>query len=333
MKVTRWGILGCAKIAKDQVIPAMIKSENTKLLAIASRDKEKAADFSENFSIERVYESYEKLISDPEIDAIYIPLPNHLHVPWSIKCLEAGKHVLCEKPISIKSKDVLKLFKAEEDSKKIIAEAFMVRFHPQWIKVKKLIGDGKIGKLKAIQGLFNYYNIDPDNIRNDNNTGGGGILDIGVYPIITSRFITGLEPRKVVSSIEFDPKFKTDILTSAILLFDDIQMSFTCSTQSHLMQHMRFIGTEGRLELPVPFNPLPDEKSKIYIWNDVKHPSENPKIIEIEKSDQYKIQIEAMNYSIQNKTPFPFDLEDSYKNMKIIDAIINSSKSGKWEFM
>ena len=141
----------------------------------------------------------------------------------------------------------MKLFKAEEDSKKIIAEAFMVRFHPQWIKAKKLIGDGKIGKLTAILGLLNYYNIDPDNIRNDADIGGGGVLDIGVYPIITSRFITGLEPRKVVSSMEFDPKFKTDILTSAILLFDDIQMSFTCSTQSHLMQHMRFIGTEGRL--------------------------------------------------------------------------------------
>jgi len=330
MKQINWGILGAAKIAVEQVIPAMIKSENANLLAISSRDIKKAKNISQKFSIQKTYGNYEQLILDPEIDAVYIPLPNHLHIPYSIKALNSGKHVLCEKPISIKAKDILKLKTVIKKSKKIFSEAFMVRFHPQWIKTKKLIQDGAIGKLTAIQGLFNYYNVDPQNIRNDASIGGGGLLDIGVYPIITSRFVTGLEPKKVISLIEYDADFKTDILASAILDFGKVQMSFTCSTQSHLMQHMRFVGTQGRLEVPVPFNPMADQKSKIYLWNDVKHPSQEPSVIEIEEADQYQKQIETMNNCILNQKPFPFDLEDSYRNMIIIDSVFKSSQTGSW---
>jgi len=331
MKKIRWGILGASKIAFEQVIPAMVKSKNTKLLAIASRDIDRAKMFSQTYSIHKAYNDYDKLISDPEIDAIYIPLPNHLHVPYSIKCLNAGKHVLCEKPISIKAKEVLDLIKIQEKNKKIFSEAFMVRFHPQWIKTKELIEDGAIGKLTGIQGLFNYYNIDPKNIRNDASIGGGGLLDIGVYPIVTSRFIIGREPEKVIALIDFDSKFKTDVLASVILKFGSVQMSFICSTQSHLMQHMRFIGSEGRLEIPVPFNPIADKKSQIFLWKNVKHPSKEPDTIEIEKADQYQNQIEEMNNCILNDRPFPFGLQDSYKNMKIIDSIFKSSQTQSWE--
>ena len=330
MTQINWGILGAAKIAVEQVIPAMIKSDNANLLAISSRDIKKAKNISQKFSIKKTYGNYEQLILDPEIDAVYIPLPNHLHIPYSIKALNSGKHVLCEKPISIKAKDILNLKTVLKKSKKIFSEAFMVRFHPQWIKTKKLIQDGGIGKLTAIQGLFNYYNVDPQNIRNDASIGGGGLLDIGVYPIITSRFVTGLEPKKVVSLIEYDGDFKTDILASAILDFGEVQMSFTCSTQSHLMQHMRFVGTQGRLEVPVPFNPMADQKSKIFLWNDVKHPSQEPSLIEIKEADQYQKQIETMNKCILNKKPFPYDIEDSYRNMIIIDSIFKSSQTGYW---
>ena len=224
MKEIRWGILGASKIAFEQVIPAMLKSKNTKLLAIASRDIDKAKLFSQKYSIQKVFNNYEQLISDPEIDAIYIPLPNHLHVPYSIKCLNAGKHVLCEKPISIKAKEVLDLIEIQKKNRRIISEAYMVRFHPQWIKTKELIDNGAIGKLTGIQGMFNYYNDDPKNIRNDASIGGGGLLDIGVYPIVTSRYVLGCEPEKVIALVDYDKKFKTDILATAILKFGSVQM-------------------------------------------------------------------------------------------------------------
>ena len=331
MKEIRWGILGASKIAFEQVIPAMLKSKNTKLLAIASRDIDKAKLFSQKYSIQRVYNNYEQLISDPEIDAIYIPLPNHLHVPYSIQCLNAGKHVLCEKPISIKAKEVLDLIEIQKKNRRIFSEAYMVRFHPQWIKTKELIDNGAIGKLTGIQGMFNYYNVDPKNIRNDASIGGGGLLDIGVYPIVTSRYVLGCEPEKVIALVDYDKKFKTDILATAILKFGSVQMSFICSTQSHLMQHMRFIGSEGRLEIPVPFNPVADEKSEIFLWKNVHHPSKEPDRIDVKKADQYTIQIEEMNTCILNDRPFPFDLNDSYKNMKIIDSIFKSSQTQSWE--
>ena len=333
MGTVKWGILGAAKIAREQVIPAMKKSKNTELYAIASREISKAEDFCHKFSITKAYDDYNKLISDPNIDAVYIPLPNHLHVPFSINALKAGKHVLCEKPISITSDEIFELIEVQKETKKIVSEAFMVRFHPQWTETKKLIQDGEIGKLNAIQGLFNYFNTDPNNIRNDVRIGGGGILDIGVYPIVTSRFITDSEPDELISLVETDPNFETDILASAILKFGNVQMSFTCSTQSHLMQHMRFIGTKGRLELPVPFNPIADQESEIHLWKNVNHPSQNPKVIKIEKSDQYTNQVDQMNNSILNGTAFPYSLEDSLKNMKIIDSIFRSSNSRKWEIV
>tara|TARA_B100000427_G_scaffold308189_1_gene296225 strand:- start:121 stop:1122 length:1002 start_codon:yes stop_codon:yes gene_type:complete len=331
MNVTRWGILGAAKIAKDHVIPAMLKSKSTKLLAIASKDKNKAYAFQNEFGIEYIYHDYESLISHPNIDAVYIPLPNHLHVPLSIRLVEAGKHVLCEKPISIKSSELIKLIEAQRKTRKIVAEAFMVRFHKQWLKTKEIINQGEIGKLNSIQGSFCYFNMDPKNIRNDSKIGGGGLLDIGVYPIVTSRFISDKEPKRVVSLMQYDPLFKTDVLTSALLDFGDFHMSFTCSTQSHLMQHMRFIGSLGRMELPVPFNPIADKRTKINLWQNTSHPSEEPKVIELEAEDQYKVQIEMMNEKIQNGLPFKFSLEDSYKNMQVLDKIVLSSKSGMWE--
>ena len=223
------------------------------------------------------------------------------------------------------------MIEIQKKNRRIFSEAYMVRFHPQWIKTKELIDNGAIGKLTGIQGMFNYYNVDPKNIRNDASIGGGGLLDIGVYPIVTSRYVLGCEPEKVIALVDYDKKFKTDILATAILKFGSVQMSFICSTQSHLMQHMRFIGSEGRLEIPVPFNPVADEKSEIFLWKNVHHPSKEPDRIDVKKADQYTIQIEEMNTCILNDRPFPFDLNDSYKNMKIIDSIFKSSQTQSWE--
>ena len=330
-KKIKWGILGTGMIAK-KFAKDLKETDLGELHATGSRSQETANLFASEYG-GKGFCSYDSLINDSEIDAIYNPLPNGLHAEWSIKAMQAGKHVLCEKPISITSDEILELIKVQKETKKIVSEAFMVRFHPQWTETKKLIKGGEIGKLTAIQGLFNYFNTDPNNIRNDVRIGGGGILDIGVYPIVTSRFITDSEPDELISLVETDPNFETDILASAILKFGNVQMSFTCSTQSHLMQHMRFIGTKGRLELPVPFNPIADQESEIHLWQNVNHPSQNPKVIKIEKSDQYTNQVDQMNNAILNGTAFPYSLEDSLKNMKIIDSIFRSSNSRKWEIV
>ena len=330
MKKIRWGILGAAKIAREQVIPAMKKSESTELVAIASKDLRKAHSLGKKFNIPKIYNKYEDLIKDPNIDAVYNPLPNHLHVPWSIKAAKEGKHVLCEKPISIEGSEIKELINTELNTGKKIVEAFMVREHPQWHKAKSMIDEGLIGEINAIQGMFCYHNIDPRNIRNDPNIGGGGLLDIGVYPIVTSRFVSGVEPLRVAAIINRDPKFKTDILTSAILEFENFHMTFTCSTQSNLMQHMRIIGSIGRIELPVPFNPLEDI-SMINYWKDTKHPANEPECIKIKSSNQYTLQMETMNKTILANTNHPFGLTDSQKNMSVLDAIFLAGKTNLWQ--
>ena len=230
MRQLSWGVLSPAKIGMEKVIPPMRESKYCRVDAIASRSEARAREAAAALGIAKAYGSYEDLLADPEIDAVYIPLPNHLHVPWTIKAAEAGKHVLCEKPIAITVAEAEQLLAVRERTGVYIQEAFMVRTSPQWLKLRELIGAGRIGRLQAIQGAFSYHNRDPDNIRNKADIGGGGLLDIGCYPITQSRFVTGAEPARVVGLLERDPIMQVDRLGSVLMDFPGVQSSFVYGT-------------------------------------------------------------------------------------------------------
>ncbi len=330
-KKVKWGVLGAASIAVRKVIPAMQKGEWSAVAAIASRDLMKAKDAANKLGIEKAYGSYEELLADPEIEAIYNPLPNHLHVPWSIKAAEAGKHVLCEKPLSLTVAEARTVLAARERCGVKIGEAFMVKTHPQWLRTRELIRKDVIGELRAILGAFSYFNRDPKNVRHVAEWGGGGMLDIGCYPITTSRFIFGEEPLRVAGVIEIDPDFKTDRLASAILEFPSGQAVFTCSTQLVHYQRMQFLGTTGRIEMEIPFNAPNDRPTRIFIddGRDVFGGGIRMEMIPV--CDQYTVQGDAFSRAIREGGEVPVPLEDAIANMAVIEAIFRAGESGRWE--
>jgi len=325
MKV-RWGILSTAKIGIEQVIPAMQSGKYCKMIAIASRNLDKAQAAARQLGIPKAYGSYEELLADPDIEAVYNPLPNHLHVPWSIKALKAGKHVLCEKPIGLTTAEAQELLEAAQKQPQIkVMEAFMYRHHPQWQRARQLVAEGKIGDLRTIQSFFSYYNTDPDNIRNMAEIGGGGLMDIGCYCISLSRFIFVAEPQRVFGIMEYDPQFKTDRLASGILDFGRGTSTFTCSTQLTPYQRVNIFGTEGRVEIEIPFNAPPDRPCKM--WH--QYGSEIDEIV-LDVCNQYTIQGDLFSQAVLNNTDVPTPLEDAVANMKVIEALVRSAKSGTW---
>ncbi len=326
MSKVRWGVLSTAKIAIEKVIPAMQQGEFSEVVAIASRSKSNADTKARLLNIPKSYGSYEELLNDSAIDAIYIPLPNNLHVPWAIKALNANKHVLCEKPIALTSAEAEQLLEAARKKPQLkIMEAFMYRFHPQWQHAKKLVNDGAIGDLKTIQSFFSYFNIDPDNIRNKKETGGGGMMDIGCYCISLSRFIFNKEPSRVAGIVEYDPELETDRLASGILDFSTGTSSFTCSTQLSSYQRVNIFGTTGRIEIEIPFNAPVNAPARI-----LHQTSSGIKEIIFETSNQYTVQGNLLSKAILDNKPVPTELEDAVKNLKIIEAIFESSREEKW---
>lgn len=330
-KKVRWGILGTANIAVRKVIPAMQKSEFCEISAIASRDLEKAKLAAESLNVPTFYGSYEELLNDPEIEAIYIPLPNHLHLEWTKKAAEAGKHVLCEKPITLNAHDVKELIEVRNQTGVKIQEAFMVRHHPQWLKIRELIQNDKIGKIQAISGFFSYNIPDLKNVRNRADWGGGCLLDIGSYCINLSRFILETEPKRVSGLIERDEETGIDKLTSAILDFPNAQATFTVAARLVPFQRMQFFGDEGRLEVQIPFNIPPDSPTQIVIDDGLDLYRRNLESIEFAAVDQYTLQGDKFSRAILNKTEQVIPLEDSFKNMATIDAVFRSAASGNWE--
>ena len=328
MKKVKWGVLGAASIAVRKVIPSMQKGAYSEIAAIASRDKKKAEEAARKLGIPKAYGSYQELFQDREIEAIYNPLPNHLHVPWSIKAAEAGKHVLCEKPISMTVAEARTLLSARDRTGMKIGEAFMVKTHPQWLRTQEIIRGGGIGELRAIAGLFSYFNRDSSNVRHKAEWGGGGLLDIGCYPITMSRFIFAEEPVRVTGALERDPDFKTDRLASAILEFPSGQSSFTCGTQTAFFQRMHFLGTSGRVEIEIPWNAPNDRPCRIFIGDVL---GEAPKVEEFPVVDQYTIQGDEFSRAVRGQREVPVPLEDAIKNMAVIEAIFNAADSGKWE--
>lgn len=318
----RWGILGTANIALTKVIPAMQRSPWCEITAIASRDLAKAKAAASELNIPNAYGSYEELLADDSVEVVYNPLPNNLHVPWTVKAAEAGKHVLCEKPIALNAGEARTLIEVRDRSGIRIQEAFMVRTHPQWLETRKLIQTGRIGALRSITGFFSYFNSDPTNIRNHLEFGGGALMDIGCYPITISRFVLQAEPRRVLGLIERDAVFHTDTLTSAVLDFPQGHSTFTCSTRLMSYQRMIFTGTEGRIEVLIPFNSPNDRPTQILL---------NSETIEFPTCDQYEIQGTLFSQALRENKPQPIPLEDAINNMTVVDAVFRSAANGQWE--
>ena len=331
MKKVRWGILGVARFAIEQFIPALQKSGVIEVAAIASRSLDKARATAKAFGIPRAHGSYEELLADPEVDVIYNPLPNHLHVPWSKKAAEAKKHVLCEKPIALTATEAAELIEVRDRNGVLIQEAFMVRTHPQWLAARRLVREGRIGELRVVQSSFSYFNDDPRNVRNIAHTGGGALYDIGCYPITTSRFLFEQEPTRVLSLVERDPTFGTDRLASAILDFPRGQALFVCSTQLVPYQRTQIFGTLGRIEIEVPYNAPRDRPCRVFIDDGRDFLGSGIEITAFETVDQYTVEAEAFSRAILASKPAPIPLEDAIANMKVIDAVFRSATSGRWE--
>lgn len=309
----------------------MQKGKWSKVAAVASRNLDKARQTARVLNIPKFYGSYEELLADPEIEAVYNPLPNNLHVPWTIRAAEAGKHVLCEKPIALTTEEARRLIEARDRTGVKIQEAFMVRTHPQWLAVRDLIKQGRIGKLSAITGFFSYFNTDAANIRNKLETGGGALMDIGCYCINLSRFIFENEPKRVSGLIERDENTKIDKLTSAMLDFPDGQATFTCSTQFAAFQRMQFFGTAGRIEVEIPFNIPPGTPTRIFIDDGADLYGKTKETIEFPAADQYTVQGDLFSRAILENSEQAIPLEDSVKNMAVIEAVFRAAESKNWE--
>jgi predicted dehydrogenase len=330
MDKVRWGVLGVARIATEKVIPAMQRGRWSEVVAIASREKPRAEAAAARLGIPRAFGSYEELLADPGIDAIYNPLPNHLHVPWTVRAAERGKHVLCEKPIALSADEARQLVAVRDRTGVKIQEAFMVRTHPQWQKARALVREGRIGDARAMIGAFSYFNDDPGNIRNVPELGGGGLLDIGCYLINTSRFVFGREPRRAMGLIERDPALGVDRLASMMLDFDGAHLVGTCGTQMVPYQRVHILGTRGRIEIEIPFNAPRDRPCRLFVDSGADLRGGGIDEITLPVCDQYTIQGDLFSKAILDDTAAPAPLEDAVANMVCIEAVFRAAQREGW---
>ena len=324
-------MLGVARIATHEVIPAMKQGRWSEVVAIASRDLERARASATALGVPRAHGSYEDLLENPDVEAIYNPLPNHMHVPWSIRALEAGKHVLCEKPIGLGVDEARQLLAARDRTGRLVQEAFMVRTHPQWMRARDLVRDGRIGTLRSISGYFSFFNRDPNNIRNISAYGGGAVMDIGCYLIHTSRMIFEREPARVLALIDRDPEFGVDRLCSMILDFETGHSIGTCSTQVVPYQRMNIVGTAGRIEVEIPFNAPADRPCRLFVDDGRDLFGGGVEVISVPTVNQYTLQGDLFSQAILNGGPVIYPLEDTIANMKVIEAVFRSAEKGGWE--
>lgn len=326
MRKIRWGVLSTAKIGVAKVIPAMQRAQFGTVDAIASRDAAKGRAVASQLGIARVHGSYEALLADPDLDAIYLPLPNHLHVPWTRRALEAGKHVLCEKPIALSAAEAGELCAAAARFPRLkVMEAFMYRFHPQWQQARQLVRDGAIGELRTLHAHFSYWNVDPQNIRNRTDVGGGGMMDIGCYCVSFGRWLFEAEPQRVLGLVERDPAFGTDRLASGVLDFGRGTTTFTCSTQLSPFQRVNIHGTQGRIEIEIPVNAPPDRPTRLWLQRGAAIEE-----VTFAVCDQYTLQADAFARAILDDTPVPTPLTDAVGNMRVIEAVLASAREAKW---
>jgi predicted dehydrogenase len=329
-KKVRWGVLSTANIGVKKVLPGMQLGQYSTVTAIASRDLSKARAAADSLGIAKAYGSYEELLADPDIDAIYNPLPNQLHVPWTAKAAEAGKHVLCEKPLSLTVAEAKTLLDVRARTGVKIGEAFMIRSYSQWLRLGELLKEGRIGELRSVTGFFSYFNVDAGNIRNHVESGGGALYDIGCYCIQAARYAFGGQPTRVAGLIDRDPKMHIDRLTSAMLDFPGGQAIFTCSTQLIPYQRVHFLGTKGRIEIEIPFNAPKDRPTRLFIDGTGDLFGDGIVTDEFATADQYTMQGDAFSKAVLENTEVPVPLEDAIANMAVIEAIFRSADTGQW---
>ena len=332
MSKVKWGILSTANIGIKRVIPAIIAGQRGLVAAIASRDAERAGRIAASFGIARSYGNYQALLDDPEIEAVYNPLPNHLHVEWTVKALEAGKHVLCEKPIALNAVEAKAIVAARDRSGMRVIEAFMVRCHPQWHRVRALVQAGRIGSVGAIQSAFVFTMLDPNNVRNRADFGGGALYDVGCYPIVTARYLFGNEPDRVIALVERDSKLAVDRVTSGLLSFPGGgQLVFSSALQLAPYQRVVILGSEGRIEISVPFTPLKEHGCRITIDTGKSLDGSSAVFENFAPVDQFAVQCDLAAAVFRHETSQEFPIEDAIANMRVIDALYRSAASGHWE--
>ena len=329
MSILRWGVLSTADIAVNKVIPGMRTAERCEVLAIASRDRGRADAAARALGIPRAYGSYEDLLGDPDIDAVYVPLPNHLHAAWTIAAARAGKHVLCEKPLGMTAAEAREMGDACRDAGIVMMEAFMYRQHPSWVAVRDLVASGRIGRLRAVDSWFSYFLDDPANIRNILAFGGGALMDIGCYTVNLSRMLFGEEPTSVAASISRDPASGVDILTSGLLTFPAGTATFTCATQVEPDQRVHIYGTEGRIDVDIPFNIPPDRPSRVRVTAGGDPPvAPATEILEFAAADPYGVQADRFAEAVLDGAPVPVDPGDSVANMRVIERLFEAAAPG-----
>jgi len=332
MSKVAWGILSTANIGVKRIIPAILAGRRGVITAIASRDAGRAAEVAARFGIDRSYGNYEALLDDPDIEAIYNPLPNHLHVEWTAKALEAGKHVLCEKPIALDAAEAGAIVAARDRSGRKVIEAFMVRCHPQWHRVRELVREGRLGTVRAIQSAFVFSVLDPNNVRNRAEIGGGALYDVGCYPLVTARYVFGSEPERAIALLDRDPALRVDRVTSGMLAFPGGgQLTFSSALQLAPYQKVVILGTAGRLELAVPFTPAKEHGCKLIIDSGKSLDGSSASLEEFAPFDQYAAQCDLAAAVFRGETAQEFPIEDAIANMRVIDALYRSAVSGHWE--
>lgn len=323
-----WGVLSTARIGRERLLPAMMESDNGAVAAVASREAQKARALAGAFNAPHAFGSYEELLACEAVEGVYIPLPTSQHVEWAIRAADAGKHVLVEKPLALKAADIALVIAARDRNEVIVSEAFMVAYHPQWAKVRSLLAQGAIGRLRHVQAVFAYHNVDPANMRNQPALGGGGLPDIGVYPTVAMRLATGSEPVAVRARVERDPAFGTDIYAAVTADCGDFDFSFHIGTQMAVRQHMVFHGEAGYIELNAPFTATHGEHPQV-VLHDQKHVES--RVFRFGGVNQYRLEVEAFVRAARGGPDRPFSLEESVLNQKVIDAIYRAGASDRWE--
>jgi len=328
MKKVVWGVLSTAKIGTEKVIPAMLRAAHVEVRAIASRSLETARATAQALGIPRAYGSYRELLADPEIEAVYNPLPNHLHVPLTLEAARAGKHVLCEKPIALDATQAEQLRACQG----LVMEAFMVRFHPQWLHARDLVRKGRIGPLRAVQVFFSYYLDDPGNVRNQADIGGGGLYDIGCYAIVAGRFFFESDPLRAVALVDRDPALRVDRTTSGLVDFGGGRhLDFTVATQCVPYQRVQLCGTQGRIEIQIPFNAPANGATRILVDDGSALDGSGITVEILPPCDQYGLEADAFSRAVRGEIPLPYGIDDALANMRAIDALYRSERSARWE--
>ena len=333
MKVSRlrWGILSTANIARTKVVPGMQKAERCDVVAVGSRDVADARAFAHELGLPRAHGSYEALLADPDVDAVYIPLPNHLHLEWTIAAARAGKHVLCEKPLAMTASDAATMVDACERAGVRLMEAFMYRLHPSWQAVRQLVASGRVGRIVTIQSWFSYFNDDPVNIRNIRSAGGGALFDIGCYNVNLSRMLIGQEPTRAHATVVRDPVMGIDVATSAMLEFPgDRTATFTCSTRAETDQRVHVYGTEGLITIGIPFNIPPDRPTEVYVTQGGDPPvAPATETLTFPSADPYSVEVDAFSAAILEGLPTPTPPVDAVANLRVMEAVFAAAEAGR----